>query len=160
MNIFRTVTTLTKQSSTSQRLPRQASTKGGLHDLLDSAVVVVFAAILGSLLVSACKNDQRRALNTERAKAASLAPANNASARAQLARPSKKSPDGKYAAKVSTWTATYSAPVKVASGRVVSIHWPKWGDVSVTGGALTGDFAEAVTAHGEMVKIELESRLN
>ncbi len=118
------------------------------------------------LLCSACSgvpgDDGSNAIITGAHHASRSTAASHPSARAQLASAlaAPTQPDGVYAAQVSTWTETYHGPVKVSAGRVISIYWPKWGHVTVTGGKLNGDFAEAVTSHGEMVRIELEEQVH
>lgn len=112
------------------------------------------ACVVSLMLFAACSSGE----STSTEHSSKRVAAHHASARAQLALPAKLHPDGEYTAQVSTWSETYRGPVKIAGDKVVSVYWPKWGHVSVTGGKLSGDFAEAVTSHGEMVRIEIEGQ--
>jgi hypothetical protein len=66
------------------------------------------------------------------------------------------SEDGRFEAKVTTDSGTYSVPVEVLDGEVVQIDWTNEKKVAVSGAKINDGEATGVDSNGDSVSIKLK----
>jgi len=65
--------------------------------------------------------------------------------------------DGTYDAVVTTDSGSYTVPVEVEDGEVISVDWPNGGDMTVSGAEISDDGeATGYNSRGETVQIEID----